>query len=72
MPKIVHQREKCLSCGACAVVCSKFFEMDKKNGLANLKKSKKVGENFELESEKIGCVKEAIEVCPIKIIKIKD
>jgi len=72
MPKIIHQRKKCLGCGACAAVCPKFFEMDKKDGLAHLKNSKKVGDDFELELGKIGCLKEAVEVCPIKIIKIKD
>lgn len=54
------------------MVCPKFFEMDKKDDLANLKNSKKVGENFELEINKVGCIKEAAEVCPIKIIEIKD
>jgi len=72
MSKIIHQRGKCLGCGACAVVCPKFFEMDKKDGLANLKNSKKVGDNFELEINKVGCIKEAIETCPTKIIKIKN
>jgi len=72
MSKIIHQRGKCLGCGACAVVCPEFFEMDKKDGLANLKNSKKVGDNFELEINKVGCIKEAIETCPTKIIKIKN
>ncbi|NCN94772.1 ferredoxin [Candidatus Wolfebacteria bacterium] len=72
MSKIIHQRGKCLGCGACAAVCPKFFEMDKKDGLANLKNSKKVGDNFELEINKVGCIKEAIETCPTKIIKIKN
>jgi ferredoxin len=45
--------------------------MDEKDGLATLKRSKKVGENFELEVKDIGCVKDAAEVCPVKIIKVK-
>ena len=72
MPKIVHQREKCLGCGACAAVCPKFFEIDKKDGLANLKNSKKIGDNFELELKKVNCLKEATEICPVKIIKIEN
>jgi ferredoxin len=70
MPKIIHQRKKCLGCGACAVVCPKFFEISEKDGLAILKNSKKLGENFELEIDKIDCIKEAADVCPVKIIKI--
>jgi len=71
MPKIIHQRKKCLGCGACAAICPKFFELSEKDGLAVLKNSKKVGENFELETDKIDCAKEAVEVCPVKIITIK-
>ncbi len=71
MPKIIHQRKKCIACGACAAICPKFFEIDKKDGLAILKKSKKAGEDLELEIEKIGCLKEAVDVCPVQIIKIK-
>ncbi len=71
MPKIIHQRKKCLGCGACAAICPKFFELSEKDGLAVLKNSKKVGENFELEIDKIDCAKEAVEVCPVKIITIK-
>ncbi len=72
MPKIIHQRKECIGCGACAVNCPDFFELDEKDGLANLKNSKKVGERFELETNKTSCVKEAIKVCPVQIIKIED
>ncbi len=70
MFKVVHQKEKCLSCGACVAICPKFFEINEKDGLAILKNSKKVGENFELEIDKIGCLKDAAESCPVKIITI--
>lgn len=72
MPKIIHQRKKCIACGACVAVCPEFFEISEKDDLANLKNSKKTGDDFELEINKIGCIKEAAEVCPLKIIKIKD
>jgi ferredoxin len=70
MPKIIHQRKKCLGCGACAAICPKFFEINERDGLAALKNSKKVGEDFELEINKIDCIKEAAETCPVQIIKI--
>jgi len=71
MSKIIQQRKKCIGCGACVSVCPDFLEMDRGDGLANLKNAKKAGEDFELEIEKIGCLKEAIDICPIQIIKIK-
>jgi len=71
MSKIIHERKKCIGCGACVAVCPDFLEMDKSDGLATLKNAKKSGEDFELEVEKIGCLKEAIDTCPIQIIKIK-
>jgi ferredoxin len=70
MSKIIHYRKKCIGCGACAGVCPIFFEMDK-DGLATLKNSQKVGENFELETDNPGCAKEAADACPVKIIEIR-
>ncbi len=72
MPKIIHQRTKCIGCGACVANCPAFFEINKKDGLATLKKSKKVGDDFELKVDKTGCIKEAVDACPVQIIKIKD
>ncbi len=72
MSKIIHERPKCIGCGSCVAVCPDFFELDKKDGLANLKKSKRLADGSEeLGVDKIGCIKEAAEVCPVQIIKIK-
>ena len=72
MAKIIHERNKCIGCGACAVVCPKMFEMSEKDGLATLKNSKENNEVFELQTTETDCAKEAVDVCPIKIIKIED
>lgn len=64
MIKIVHQRKKCIGCGACAIICPKLFVINNKDGLANLKNSK-------IENRDVNCVKKAADICPIKIIKIQ-
>jgi len=68
--KVVHEREKCIGCGACVAVCPKFWEM-KDDGKSNLKSSKKVGKNFELEVKDPGCSEEAANTCPVQCIIIK-
>jgi len=67
--KIIHQRSKCIGCGSCATVCDKFFKMEN-DGLATLKDSKQVGENFELEVEDADCAQDAVDICPVQIIKV--
>ncbi len=71
MVKIIHHREKCIGCGACAAICPKFFEINEKDGFATLKNAKKVGENYELQVEEVDCLEEAASSCPISIIEIK-
>lgn len=69
--RIILEREKCIGCGSCVALCSKYFEI-LDDGKSNLKKSKKNQEtgNFELEITKIECVKDAAEVCSVQIIHI--
>lgn len=70
MPKIIHEREKCIGCGSCAALCPDFWEMAE-DGKATLKNSVKNAEgNFELEIEEIGCNQEAADSCPVKCIFI--
>ncbi|MDO8443240.1 MAG: ferredoxin [bacterium] len=73
MFKIIHERKKCISCGACALVCPAIFEMSEEDNLATLKNSKEDGDGvFELETDNADCAKEAIAICPVNVIKIQE
>jgi ferredoxin len=70
MTKIIIEHEKCIGCGSCAAVCSKYFEMAD-DGKSKLKGStlNSVG-NYELETDKIECAETAAESCPVQCIQI--
>lgn len=68
--KIIQERSKCIGCGSCAAVCPKYFDMAE-DGLANVKDGQKAGDNMELEIDAPGCAAEAVEICPVQIIKIQ-
>lgn len=70
--KIIHEREKCIGCGACAVVCSRYWQMaeDGKSKLLGANINQKTG-NYELLVERIECNQEAADSCPVNIIHIK-
>ena len=71
MAKVIHDKEKCISCGMCVSICPEHWEMGS-DGKVGLKGSEKVGDNYEKEVENIGCNKEAAENCPVGAIKIKE
>ena len=73
MPKIIHNKKDCISCGACAAINPEFWEMDPE-GLADLKGSKDVADHKELviaEKDKESN-QEAADVCPVNIIHVND
>lgn len=72
MPKIIHERNKCIGCGVCASVCPKFFEMSEKDGLADLKNSTEKDGIYQLLTEEADCATEAADICPVKIIRVVD
>ena len=67
--KIVQEHEKCIGCGSCAAICPKYWEISD-DGKAKIVGSKKVGANYELEVDKLGCNQEAADACPVQCIKI--
>ncbi|MBU0457084.1 MAG: ferredoxin [Nanoarchaeota archaeon] len=72
--KITQLKKDCIGCGACAAVNPDFWEMDEE-GLAHLKGSKKVDDNWILEVNTLEAKtsnQEAADVCPVQIIKVEE
>jgi ferredoxin len=67
--KIILERQNCIGCGSCVAVCPQYFEMAEDNK-SHLKDSAKNADEAEsLEIEEPGCVDDAADVCPVRIIK---
>jgi len=69
---VIHEKNKCIGCGACIVLCPKYWKMEE-NGKAHLVGSKldKKTQIETLKINKLGCNKEAIDVCPVQCIQIE-
>ena len=75
MPKIKLEREKCIGCGSCAALCSKYFEMIE-DGKSHIKgalpaQAGSKADLEELEVKKIECAESAAETCPAQCIYIE-
>lgn len=57
--KIEIDKEACISCGSCAVICPEIFEMGTEDNKAYVKK---------VEIDEIGCAQEAVDACPTQCI----
>lgn len=60
--KIVHDKEKCIGCGACASVCPQNWVM---------KGMKSEPKKIEITQEEYDCNLQAEEICPVGAIKVK-
>tara|TARA_Y100000310_G_scaffold278642_1_gene297185 strand:+ start:10350 stop:10580 length:231 start_codon:yes stop_codon:yes gene_type:complete len=74
MTKVVHFKQDCISCGACAAIAPDYWEMDEE-AIAQLKGSTEVGDHWErkIESDQDREEnQEAADVCPVNIIYVKE
>ena len=70
--KIIHEKSKCIGCGACANICPDYFEMEE-DGKSTLKGGQDKGEEtYELEIEEGRCAKDAADSCPVQCIHIQE
>lgn len=70
MAKIKLEREKCIGCGSCAALCSKYFEMAD-DGKSHIKNSIEKDNIDELETDEIDCAQAAADACPSQCIYIE-
>ena len=72
--RIVHEKYKCIGCGACSSCCPSMFKMGT-DGKACLKDPDIEYDRDKEEEIKIvkeaGCAVEAAEVCPVQCIRIE-
>jgi ferredoxin len=67
--KVILEREECIACEGCIGACSDYFEMAD-DDWAQITGSTRVGSNDELETDDLGCIRDAADTCPVNIIHI--
>ena len=77
MPKLIHERWKCIGCGACVAVADEFWEMAG-DGKSTMKikhtiKKTKDGELYEgdITAAQAAPNEEAVNVCPVGCIFVQ-
>lgn len=68
MAKVIHDRDNCIGCSACTMVCPKFWDMGD-DGKANLKGA--TNNVLEISEADVACNKEAESACPVGVIKVE-
>ncbi len=71
MFKIILEREKCIGCGTCAVICPSSFELGD-DAKVNLQGGEERSEGIVKEVEDEGCNKDAVNACPVQCIHINE
>lgn len=73
--KVIHDRENCIGCSACASVCPKFWGMNAKDGKSDLIGATPA-ENGTTElivsGEDLEENQNAADVCPVQVITVKE
>jgi len=75
--KIIHERWKCIGCGACVAVSPENWEMTAEDCKSDIKNptrkiEKKEGLQEELDVDEVGTNKDAKEACPVECIHITE
>jgi len=73
--RIVHERYKCIGCGACVNICPSLFKMDSDGKISlkglDIEHNKEIDREIKIIKE-AGCANEAVEICPVECIHIEE
>lgn len=74
---VIHERWKCIGCGACVAVSPEHWEITADDGKSDIKNptrtlTKPEGLQEELEVDVPGTNKDASEACPVECIHVKE
>ena len=67
--KVIHEKDICIGCGACAAICPSDWTME--GDKATLIGGTKEGKNFVKTVKDVGGNKDAANACPVKCIKVQ-
>lgn len=70
MATVIHNRNACVGCGACAAICPKFWEM-KADGKSHLKGSTASEGKHKLVVASPECNESAANACPVRCISVE-
>ncbi|EKD64116.1 MAG: hypothetical protein ACD_51C00069G0002 [uncultured bacterium] len=66
---VKHDRDNCIGCGACTMVCPDFWSMSD-DGKSVLKGN--VNNQLDIEEKDYACNKEAADSCPVNVIHVEE
>jgi ferredoxin len=70
---VIHYRKNCIGCGNCSFVCPKYWQMNQKDGKADLLDSENIKDDIhkrKLDIEDTEKNEMAAQLCPVGIIKV--
>jgi ferredoxin len=74
MPTVVQRRHKCIGCNYCVEIAPEFWRMSRKDGKSVLLGAEDKRGNFVLKipDTNFELHKKAADVCPVKIIDVRE
>jgi ferredoxin len=73
--KVIIERETCVSCGSCWETCPTLFEQDPDDSFSRIIDKYRINGNIAegtLTEDIIPCAQEALDLCPVQIIRIQE
>ena len=74
MPTVIQRRHKCIGCNYCVEIAPEFWRMSRKDGKSVLLGAEDKRGNFVLKisDTDFDLHKKAADVCPVKIIDVRE